>query len=127
MSLLRTKDVYKNSKLAKPEESFDPLLGLSCSLFTICSSIRNGQPCASWESDKVDQSEASEWTLRLSASICKFTRAVVDHEAGWVDCCENGFSVDQYLDSGLFGAEEAKSDLIKARSYGQNHAFVFVP
>ena len=49
------------------------------------------------------------------------------HKAGRVDRCQDGLTVDKHLNGGLFGTEEAKCDLIEARSNSQDDALVFIP
>ena len=51
----------------------------------------------------------------------------MNDKAGGVHCSQDGLSIHEHLDGGLFRAEEAEGDLVKTGGNGQDDALVFVP
>ena len=99
----------------------------SSTCLSVGSSVGNSQTGACWQGDVIDQSQASERSLDLATAIGKLARAMMDHETGRINSCEDSLSIDKHLNSGLFSAEETKADLIETWCDSQDYTLIFVP
>ena len=52
---------------------------------------------------------------------------MVDHEASWINSCQNCLPVDEHLNSWLLRTEESECDLVQAWCYRQNYTLVLIP
>ena len=122
------RDCRGRSEFTKAEETFDGALLSSChALFAISAGIRYSESRTRRQGNKVEKGQSSHVSCCLAPTVGQFTRAVVDHKTGRVDCRKDSFTVNEDLDGGLLSAEEAEGDFVKARSNCQDDALIFIP